>query len=312
MPEVRGPRWFSGGLHLHTVHSDGTISPNALAAAAHAAGLEFIAITDHNNTTHAFEPADSTTPLRIVGEEITTPAGHANAWGLRAGSWIDFRVKPDDPGARKIVNELVATAHAAGALFSINHPVGDCGGCAWEQTIPDSLDSLEIWNGRAGPQPGALAIWDRLLQSGRHVTGVGASDWHRGPDPIDAASVRVFAQSLTERDLLDAIGSGHVVITRNASEPAPDVSGRCGTIRAIPGATLTCGSGEAGTIELSGAGSAATRVELVWKGAAIASKPIAQSVAFVLPNESGYARVHVYGADGGTLAITNPVYVERR
>src|SRR5439155_26636655 len=64
---ARGPRWFSGGLHLHTLHSDGTVGPNALAASARAAGLDFVVITDHNNTTHTLEPVDSETPLRIVG-----------------------------------------------------------------------------------------------------------------------------------------------------------------------------------------------------------------------------------------------------
>ena len=41
----------------------------------------------------------------------------------------------------------------AGALFSINHPFGDCAGCSWGQKIPASLDAIEIWNGRVGPQP---------------------------------------------------------------------------------------------------------------------------------------------------------------
>src|SRR5262249_34670435 len=140
-------RWFSGALHLHTNHSDGTIGPNAVAAAARAAGLDFIAITDHNNTSHRLEPADSAPPLPIRGEEVTTPSGHANAWGLRPDAWIDFRVKPDDPDAAKAIADLAAAAHRGGALFSINHPVGECDGCAWEQTIPAALDAIEIWNG---------------------------------------------------------------------------------------------------------------------------------------------------------------------
>jgi hypothetical protein len=206
----------------------------------------------------------------------------------------------------------VATTHAAGALFSINHPVGDCGGCAWEQTMPEAVDGIEIWNGRVGPQAGAMAIWDRLLKAGRRVTGVGASDWHHGPDPIDAAAVRVFAPTMTERALLDAIRAGHVVVMRSASDMPPDVVGQCGNARAIPGDALMCAAGDGATINATLREPSAARVDLVWNGATIASQAAADSVTFALPNEPGYARVQVYARDGAALAITNPVYVQRR
>jgi hypothetical protein len=53
------------------------------------------------------------------------------------------------------------------------------------------------------------------------------------------------------------------------------------------------------------------RVDLVWNGDTVASKPIG-AATFVLPAGAGYARVHVIAADGSTIAITNPVYVTRR
>jgi len=310
-PPPSGPRWYSGGLHLHTLHSDGTIDPNALAASARDAGLDFIAITDHNNTTHRHEPIDSVTPLRIVGEEITTPAGHANAWGLRPGVLIDFRVRPEDPDAGQAIDGLVTATHAAGALFSINHPFGDCAGCAWQQKIPASLDAIEIWNGRVGPQPDAIRLWDRLLAAGMHVTAVGASDWHRAPDPIDAPAVRVFAAALTERNILAAIDNGHVIVMRNARDLPPVVAATCGTNRASVGTALTCLPGTAATVTVSMPGSPDARVDLVWNGDLVASKPI-DAATFPLPAGAGYARVHVMAADGSTIAITNPVYVTRR
>ena len=132
-------------------------------------------------------------PLHIVGEEITTPGGHASVWGLPEGTWIDFRVSPKEPGAADAINGFVAAAHKAGGLFAINHPFDNCSACAWEQTIPADLDGLEIWNGGKAPQEQAIAMWDRLLRAGRRVTAVGASDWHRLPAPIGAAAVRVLA-----------------------------------------------------------------------------------------------------------------------
>jgi len=310
------PRWFAGALHLHTNHSDGTIGPNAVAAAARDAGLAFIAITDHNNTTHRLEPIESHAPLRIVGEELTTPAGHANVWGLRPGAWIDFRISPNDPGAAGVVNGFVEAAHREGALFSINHPDGDCGGCAWEQVIPTGLDAIEIWNRAAGPQERAVALWDRLLQSGRHVTAVGASDWHRAPDRLDAASVRVLANALTERDVLDAIRGGRVIVVKSTASEAPVLVATCGDRVATMGATISCASDEAILFSVSATGTAPAsaaeriaKVDLVWNGTRVESAAGLPVVFTRHRSGAGYARIHAYAADDSVIAITNPVYV---
>jgi hypothetical protein len=50
----------------------------------------------------------------------------------------------------------------------------ECGGCAWEHDVPDGIESAEIWNGPFGPQPGAVALWDRLLLEARRLTAVGS------------------------------------------------------------------------------------------------------------------------------------------
>jgi hypothetical protein len=136
------PRWLVGALHTHTLHSDGTVTPADLLQMTRALGFDFVAITDHNNTTHRADlakAAPSGAPLWIAGEEVTTPGGHASVWGLDEGEWVDFRVRAED---RKI-GDLVATAHRFGALFSINHPVSACVGCGWEHEIPEEIDGIE-------------------------------------------------------------------------------------------------------------------------------------------------------------------------
>jgi len=305
------PKWYSGALHLHTIHSDGVLTPGALADTARDAGYDFIAITDHNNTTHARDPLPAS-PLHFVGEEVTTPGGHATVWGLPKGAWIDFRVSPGEPGAADTINGWVDAAHKAGALFAISHPFDTCGGCSWAQAIPGNLDALEIWNGAKGPQEPAIAMWDRLLRAGRRVTAVGASDWHRPPTPIGAASVRVLAPQLTEAAILDGIRRHRVIVMRDARTTPPAVQARCGSNEAGVGESLVCKKDEELAVHISMPELADGNAEFTWNAARMATRAIGQGATFTMPANAGYLRVRVYTADGRTVAITNPVYVQTR
>ena len=305
------PYWYCGSLHLHTTHSDGALTPAALAGAAHAAGFDFIAITDHNNTTHTRERLPDS-PLHITGEEVTTPAGHASVWGLPDGGWIDFRVSPRDPGAADAINGLVAAAHQAGALFAINHPIDNCAGCSWDQIVPDGVDAVEIWQNEKAPRGGGIAFWDRLLRSGRHVTAVGVADWHRPPSPIDRAASRVLADSLTQPAILDGIRRGHVIVMRDAATPPPSVSAGCGSHAVGVGDTLACSAGDTVTMRITAPSFHDGHADFIWNAARMTSKPIGRGATFRMPAAAGYLRAHLYAGDGSPVAITNPVYVEIR
>ena len=306
-----GPGWYSGGLHMHTRHSDGALSPAALADAARDAGFDFIAITDHNNTTHTRDPLPPS-PLHITGEEVTTPGGHANVLGLRDGAWIDFRVSPTAPGAPAAIDGFVAAAHEAGALFVVNHPVDNCGGCSWDQEIPDGIDAVEIWQNEQAPRDAEVAFWDRLLRTGRRVTAVGVSDWHRPPSRIDRAAIRVLADSLTEPAILDGIRRGRVVVMRDARTGPPTVRAGCGPNTAGVGDTLACSPDDTLTMEITAPGFHDGHADFIWNAARLTSKAIGRGVTFRMPAAAGYLRAHVYAADGSPVAITNPVYVEMR
>jgi hypothetical protein len=305
------PGWYSGSLHLHTRHSDGTMDPAAVAGMARAAGFDFIAITDHNNTIHTREPMPAS-PLHIVGEEVTTPGGHATVWGLRDGAWIDFRVSPRDPGAPDAINGLVAAAHQAGALFSISHPVDNCAGCSWEQVVPDGIDAVEIWQNEKAPRDAEIAFWDRLLRTGRHVTAVGVADWHRLPNRIDMAAVRVKAGRLTERDVIEGIRRGRVMVMRDAATLPPSVSASCGSHAAGVGDTLACTAADTITMRMAAPAFQDGHVDFIWNAARMTSRPIGNGATFTMPASAGYLRAHLYAGDGSAVAITNPVYVEIR
>jgi len=309
-PLRRGEAWYAGDLHVHTLHSDGSVTAAEAARAARAAGLDFVAITDHNNTTPQLETIDAPGLLVISGEEVTTPGGHANVWGLEG--WrreIDFRVLPG-PGA---IPPLVDAARARGAIFSINHPVLECGGCAWEHDIPAGIESVEIWNGPVAPQPGAVELWDRLLGQGRRMTGVGSSDWHRAPAPLGRASVRVKADELSTPAILGAIRAGRVVVMRDAHTPPPVLTARAGDTTAGVGDTLSPPAGEAFDVEVAAADPAfvESRVVLVGDGRPAGEAPLSPGAParFARVGATRYVRAEIRAADGALLALTNPVYV---
>lgn len=305
------PHWYSGALHLHTKHSDGVLSPAELSAAAAAADLDVMAVTDHNNTTHARDTvADA--PLHIVGEEVTTPGGHATVWGLSDGAWIDFRISPADPHAREDVEALVAKAHATGALVGLSHPVDMCPGCSWDHVIPEGIDTIEVWQDDTGPRDAAVAFWDRLLRAGRHVTAIGVSDWHRPPLRIDRAAVRVLAANLTQPAILDGIRSGHVIVMRDAQTAPPSVRAVCGSTAAGIGESLRCGAGDDLAVHVSMPDFPEGRADFIWNAARMTSRRLGRGTTFTMPAAAGYLRIHVYAADGSAVAITNPVYVSFR
>lgn len=89
-PMLQGVLPFQGDMHIHTTYSDGMKEPGRMVNAGRALGLDFLAITDHDNYDASVEAkiyADSTGYNMLVmhGEEVTLPvSGHMLSIG--AGS----------------------------------------------------------------------------------------------------------------------------------------------------------------------------------------------------------------------------------
>jgi PHP domain-containing protein len=103
--------------HCHTTASDGMVSPAQLVEAAVAAGLDLIAVTDHDTMASVKEVQERGTAagLQVVaGQEVTTkwPAQtHLLAW---------FLEKPVKPGMSLV--ETIDAIHDAGGLAIVPHP----------------------------------------------------------------------------------------------------------------------------------------------------------------------------------------------
>jgi len=115
----RGPGWYRGDLHAHTIHSDAHWDMPDLVEAARAYDLDFVTLTDHNTVSPLAQMDSLSTDdlLTMGGLELTTYYGHALALGVRR--WIDWRVRADE----RTIQDIAAEVEAAGGLFVIAHPM---------------------------------------------------------------------------------------------------------------------------------------------------------------------------------------------
>jgi PHP domain len=235
LPCVDGMSWLSGDLHAHTVHSDGVETVDELAARAAAAGLDFLAVTDHNTVSHHPLLADATLRYGLAllpGQELTTADGHANALGEIG--WVDFR-RPAADWVRDVADR--------GGLLSVNHPIAY--DCAWRHPLPESPAMAEVWHSswcdrRDG---GALAWWQA---HGCRPVPVGGGDWHR-PGLTAPGSPTTWV-ACTDGDVLGGLTAGRTALS--AGREAPVLLRVGDELLAIDadGAQLICPDGRRGTV----------------------------------------------------------------
>ncbi len=210
---VQPDGWYRGDVHNHSYHSDGDSDPLDVVHRAESLGLDFLAITDHNNISHLAALNTIDTPLMLIpGLEVTTYKGHWNIWGDHG--WIDFRTENEAQMA-----QAVAEANRRGYLTSINHPRPY--GPEWEYPAVDDTDCIEVWNGPwALTNNVALEFWESRLRTGKRYTAVGGSDNHfLKQDHIAKLGVPTLwiycPGAPSPAKLLDAMRAGHVSISES-------------------------------------------------------------------------------------------------
>ncbi|WP_375248273.1 CehA/McbA family metallohydrolase [Sphingomonas sp.] len=340
--------WYRGDLHMHSGESDGRCKAQSGASipcpvyrtveAAAARRLDFIALSDHNTTAHynalrelqgAFDKM-----LLIPAREITTFWGHANVFGPT--DFLDFRMTgPTWSQARKWIDPV----HRMGGIVSINHPglpSGEvCMGCGWRVGDPpdSAVDAIEVVNGgtmrETRAADGALqgfAVWDRLLNAGRHVTGVGGSDSHEADRPAaEAGSVGspttvVYMQALSVHGFLDGVRSGRVFIdVEGTRDRLLDLEAVAGGQRAAMGQTLSAHAGETIIFSAAISGVAQGIVQLVIDGNA--EEPFRTAFDDARPpspwhwradGRPHWFRAEVRDRQGCLLLIGNPIYLAQK
>jgi predicted metal-dependent phosphoesterase TrpH len=222
-PVRKGPGWYKGDLHCHTYHSDARGAPEVLHAAATQAGLDFLAVADHNTVTQRryFHPHSSPDLVFVRGMEVTTAVGHANVYGV--DDWIDFRMtRPSDA---HVLERLV---HERGGLLSVNH---DKPTIPWDYELP-RIDCMEVWQSTwMAWNWVSLARYQQRLAAGLRISAIGGSDFHQ-PETLQAEGPLVLARpttvlwmaDLSEDNVLAAMKAGRGYITESPGGPHLEVT----------------------------------------------------------------------------------------
>lgn len=214
---------YKGDLHTHTLASDGVHSVAELAIKAARNGLDFLAITDHNQfaTAATFPPPAPDSPTLIPGVEWTHYRGHANFLGVERP--YDAPFAANTPAE---VRERFVSAHERGALIVANHPCDES--CPFTFDLADlPIDCLEIWNGpMREANLRAVGLWHSRLAAGEKIPMCGGSDYHRDTPFIflGGPTTCVYALSNGPSDLLDALRHGHAYVTFAPNGPGLELT----------------------------------------------------------------------------------------
>jgi hypothetical protein len=146
---ARDPRHVSGAVHVHTGWSDDAHgSVDEVAAAARAAGLDFVIVTDHNSAASLGPFGYRHGVLVIGGLEKSTDAGHALLLGM--GS-LPFGLDGDPATVVRDATDLggfVVIAHPEAARPDLQW-TADAEGAAGYEVI--SLGDVQTWGAATLP-----------------------------------------------------------------------------------------------------------------------------------------------------------------
>jgi hypothetical protein len=313
----RGPGWYRGDFHTHTIHSDGDWDVANLVAFALDNRLDFITLSDHNTVTglRPFERACPESLLPICGIELTTFWGHALVLGRR--DWVDWRLSP----GRREMAQVVAEVEAQGGLFVIAHPeaIGDpyCTGCSWlyPDVRPGAARVVEVWNSpwySISHNEAGLELAFEWMSRGLRMVLTAGTDRHDAHYPAPGHGFNmVYAEELSEAAILRAVRLGHLVLS---SGPTLSLSAQASRQNLMPGDSCRAQAGE--TIHIAaewGSCPPGSRLDLVVDGEKRETTAGGPSARWDLPGgQTGWALLTLRDPGGEMLALTNPIYFDGR
>jgi len=199
--------WLCGDLHMHTLNSDGWYNTAQVIEYAKNAKLDFIALTDHNNTEQNKEIGNPEGITVLPAMEYTNYQGHANFFFQ--DTCTSLATSPLS-NTREEMLSFFKEGKRAGATICLNHIMDDS--CPWLFGFEETpYDFVEIWNGFIKPSDHrAREWWHQRLCEGKKLAAVAGSDTHHIQlgRSFGCPCIWVYALSKSPADILRAIREG--------------------------------------------------------------------------------------------------------
>jgi len=314
-PMPNGMFAFRGDLHAHSTASDGSGPPRMAFATARANGLNFFALTDHDddltaeewnemgNAANAANVDGAFVALR--GFEYSSAQGHINVYNT------DTFISHNDPAYSALSKFYPWLVNQAGAFAQFNHPEaargGDFNGLAFDAAAANKIVLQEVGNNSRTTYSRYESQYIASLNQGWRVAPTNVSDnhdlsWGDG----SPHRVGILAPALTKANVLDALRARRVFASEDRNLAlALQANGAWmgGTIASQPTITFT--------VSVSDPDPEPIQLFLYDNGAVVRSQSFASSTitwnVAVAGNPSHYYFVRAKQTDGD-LAYTAPIW----
>lgn len=358
--------WLAGDLHVHTTYShdayggpsDDNTGPDEAYTLGHTVtsqfamaasrGLDFTAITDHNDIRSQADAGFGAFGVIAVAGYENSLNGHAQMLGAE-------KIYDNGDRSASAVQGLADLLRADGGSFQINHPVDSPKYPAemdWGYGYAVVPDTVEVWNISRLWQPpmpsgsaneDSVRYWQGFLDAGHRVAATGGSDNHyvstSAIQGVGQPTTWVCAASSDEAGVLAGLRAGHTYISHQPPTlggPRLFIEGDSdgdGTFEAIAGDAVAPDASLRVRVE----GAPGSLLRLVTNGGRSLGDPIpvtSPDFTFTrpLPEGSTWIRAEVYEPDASAqraaicddmlgdettycrdpllvLAMTSPVYV---
>jgi hypothetical protein len=322
-------QWVAGDLHVHTTFShdsyggpddDNTGPEEAYTlghtvasqfAVARSRGLDYMAISDHNDVRSQSAPGFGEGLLGIPAYENSLD-GHAQMLGAT-------RVYDNGDKSAAAVSRLAGELRGAGGVFQVNHPAegATADQLDWKYAYGVVPDTVEAWNISPLYQPplpsasdndGAIRYWEGWLDRGEKVGATGGSDNHYlATTALQGAgqpTTWVAVRERTVAGVLEGLREGRTFISHQPpAYGGPRVfleadGDRDGRYETVVGGTVSGGT----PLRVRVHGAPAAHVRVVTGGGILPFEPVPVTGAtfehrFTLPAAARWVRAEVVGED---------------